>query len=189
MPEFSFPISNFKSKLPASKCGYAIIDLANAINGRTPDQIITSCTRIFVQCSFLDLIPIIVGKMANEARFRRELAGVSIPDDILYFFLHGSNKTCPDDAFIIQLYSLLTTNGMHCVIFSNDKYRRRETWSYAKTMISWNDQPTRPRHISDDTTWVCKLNRSLITKTDIPDSDKIDVPRPESVKVDVSCSE
>ena len=177
MPTFSFPILSLKSELSDKYSGFAIIDLANAINGRTQEQKITSCTRIFVQCSFSNLRPIIVGKMANIARFQRELDGVLIPDNLLYFFLHGSNSTCPDDAFIIQLYRLLRNESIHAVIFSNDQYRRRKSWSYARTMISWNDEPIRPRSIHDERTWVCNLDKDLIIDTDIPADHKIDIPR------------
>jgi hypothetical protein len=175
MPQFSYPIPSLKASL--SNSGYGIIDLANAINGRTQEQKVISCTRIFLQCALLDLEPIVIGKMANEARFRRELTGVKIPENIKYFFLHGANKTCPDDAFIIQLYRQLKDNNINCIIFSNDQYRQRESWSYIRTMISWNDEPLRPRSIDDSRTWICTLDRKLIIETEIPKNDKIDIPR------------
>jgi hypothetical protein len=175
MPSFNFPFLNLHQKLDSSK-GFAIIDFENTVISKTYEQKIIIWNFILYTCELMNLKPIIVGKVANLDRLRTKLNNISIPLDILYFFLHGNNQTCADDAFIIELYNHLTTLGIHSIIFSNDKYRKRLNWSYIPTMISWNDHPNRPRYMNNPKTWIYTPNKSLIVETIILEESKQAIP-------------
>jgi hypothetical protein len=177
MPDFTIDFLNVTDKLPSTMKGYAIIDAPNATVKLAKKQIVTTWTNIFNKCKNLDLVPFIIGKTANEARFRRELDGVNMPY-FLYAFLHGPNETCPDDQLIHELHNHIIANNMICKVFTNDKYRERENWVYNKTMISWYDAPIRPRHMYNSNTWIYEPNKDLIMKLVIADSDKINIIRP-----------
>lgn len=176
MPLFLLDLLNIKSKLPSNMNGYAIIDASNAIVKLPKNQIILIWTNIFNKCFELNLVPFIIGKIANEQRFKRELDGVNIPY-FLYAFLHGPHETCPDDQLIHELHNHIVSNNMECKVFTNDKYQKRASWVYTKTMISWNDAPIRPRQMSNPNTWIYEPNELLIKELIIPDINKIGILR------------
>jgi len=129
--------------------GFAILDGENAINDKRKKHMYL--TNYFADCATMNLRPIIVAKVSDVRRLKKRVPSVDIPDDIIFFFLHGNNKMCPDDAFIIELYSYLISAGMNAKVFSIDKFSNRKSWAQKlhKTMISYNLVPKRPRSSND----------------------------------------
>jgi hypothetical protein len=129
--------------------GFAILDGENAINDKRKKH--KYLTNFFVDCATMNLRPIIVAKVSDVRRLKKRVPSIEIPDDIIFFFLHGNNKMCPDDAFIIELYSHLVSAGMIAKVFSIDKFSNRKSWAQKlhKTMISYNLIPKRPRCSTD----------------------------------------
>lgn len=129
--------------------GFAILDGENAINDKRKKH--KYLTNFFADCATMDLRPIIVAKVSDVRRLKKRVPHVEIPDDIIFFFLHGNNKMCPDDAFIIELYSHLVSAGISTKVFSIDKFSNRKSWAQKlhKTMISYNLVPKRPRSSTD----------------------------------------
>jgi hypothetical protein len=129
--------------------GFAILDGENAINDKRKKH--KYLTNFFADCATMNLRPIIVAKVSDVRRLKKRVPSVEIPDDIIFFFLHGNNNMCPDDAFIIELYSHLVSSGMNAKVFSIDKFSNRKSWAQKlhKTMISYNLVPKRPRCSTD----------------------------------------
>jgi len=141
-------ISKWLATMNTSK-GFAILDGENAINDKRKKH--KYLTNYFADCATMNLRPIIVAKVSDVRRLKKRVPSVEIPDDIIFFFLHGNNKMCPDDAFIIELYSHLVSAGINAKVFSIDKFSNRKSWAQKlhKTMISYNLIPKRPRCSTD----------------------------------------
>jgi hypothetical protein len=172
-----------KTQLDGSE-GFAILDGENAIMNISKKDIFF--TNFFNDSKKMNLRPIIVGKISNIKRLQTRIPDVQIPNDILYFFLHGDNKKCPDDAFIIELYATLKLNGIHSKIFTIDKFSNRKNWETKvfNTMISYNLFPNRPRTIKDPRTIIYSPNMSLILGADL--SDKISLRNESDTEFSVS---
>ncbi len=168
--EFKAVVSWLKTQLDTFD-GFAILDGENAI--MHVGNKVSYLTNFFSDAKEMKLKPIIVAKVSNLNRLKTRIPEVEIPDDIMYFFLHGDNKKCPDDAFIIELYNNLKSEGINSKIFTVDKFSNRKNWDgkVFPTMISYNLFPTRPRTILDPRTIVYKPNLENIIATEL--SDKI----------------
>lgn len=171
MPKFDFSkvIPWLKTFVNDEVKGFAILDGENAIMHRSNN--VKFVKNYFDDCKTMNLKPIIVAKVSDVKRLKKRIPDVEIPDDIIFFFLHGNNKNCPDDAFIIELYNHLKTNSIDSKIFTIDKFSNRKSWDQKvhNTMISYNLFPTRPRSHLDPSTIVYKPDIDLVLDTEITD--------------------
>ena len=167
--DFETIIPYLKENIIGSYKGASILDGENAIMHKSNcDKYLKN---FFADCASNNERPIIVAKVSNLARLKKRIPNIEIPEDILYFFLHGNNHKCPDDAFIIELYSKLKEENINTKIFSIDKFSNRKSWNdkvYA-TMISYNLFPARPRKCTDTNTIVYTPNLDTIINTSIID--------------------
>lgn len=162
---FETIVSWLKSNIVSPINSIAILDGENAVMHKSNN---TNYVRnFFTDCKANNYLPIIVAKVANLNRFKKRIPNVDIPDDVIYFFLHGDNKKCPDDAFIIELYSKLKDNAINTYIFSIDKFANRKSWDSKiyKTMISYNTEPARPRNCTDPNVIIYKPDIDIIINT------------------------
>jgi len=166
---FNTVLTWLKSEIVSPYNGLAILDGENAIMHKTNK--VQYLSNYFKDCQTNNLRPLIVAKVANLNRLQKRIPEVEIPKDILFFFLHGDNKNCPDDGFIIELYSRLKTDGVNVKIFTIDKFSNRKSWNdkVFKTMISYNLAPARPRSCTDPNVIVYKPDLDVIIKTEIND--------------------
>ena len=149
--------------------GIAILDGENAIMHKSKN--IKFLQNFFIDCKEMNLLPVIVAKVSNLNRLKKRIPEVEIPDDIHYFFLHGNNQNCPDDAFIIELYARLKNLGINTKIFTIDKFSNRKGWNdkLYKTMISYNLAPARPRICTEPNVLIYQPNLDFIINTEIND--------------------
>jgi hypothetical protein len=162
---FDSTVSWLKSNIVSPINGIAILDGENAVMHKTNNT--NYVKNFFNDCKTMNLLPVIVAKVANLNRFKKRIPDVEISDDVIYFFLHGDNKKCPDDAFIIELYSTLKNDGINTYIFSIDKFANRKSWDSKvyKTMISYNTEPARPRNCTDPNVIIYTPNIEIIINT------------------------
>ena len=167
--DFKVIVSWLKTHLNNPIKGFAILDGENAIMNKSKK--VSYMTNFMTDCKTYNLKPIIVGKVSDIKRLRKRIPEVEIPDDVIYFFLHGNNKKCPDDAFIIELYNVLKSESIESKIFTTDKFSNRKNWGdkVYSTMISYNLYPTRPRTHTDDKTIIYKPNLKMIVDSEIKD--------------------
>lgn len=167
--DFESVVTWLKTQLISPKVGFAILDGENAIMHRSKK--VSYMTNYFTDCENEKLIPIIVGKVSDVKRLQKRIPDVKIPDDILYFFLHGNVQKCPDDAFIIELHNHLKKEDVISKIFTTDKFSNRKSWGdkVYTTMISYNLFPSRPRTHTDPKTIIYKPNLKMIVDTEITD--------------------
>jgi hypothetical protein len=172
--EFNFnTIAEWLKNSISTKNGVAILDGENAIMHKSNN--VKFVQNFFTDCQTMNLLPVIVAKVSNVSRLKKRIPEVEIPDDIHYFFLHGNNQNCPDDAFIIELYSKLKDAGIASYIFTIDKFSNRKGWNEKvfKTMISYNLAPSRPRNCTDPNVIVYTPEIDVIINTEINDKIKL----------------
>jgi anthranilate/para-aminobenzoate synthase component II len=142
--KFPSELANLTKYLTKGSVGFSIIDLENAIKSHDNNEKIF--TRFFDECNTNKYHPIFVGKVSNLARLKTRIPDVTIPNDVVYYFIHGNNKTCSDDAFILELYHYLSFNKIPTLVYSRDKFNNRKSWNTPRVMISNNENPKRPRN-------------------------------------------
>uniref|UniRef100_A0A6C0H0M4 Uncharacterized protein n=1 Tax=viral metagenome TaxID=1070528 RepID=A0A6C0H0M4_9ZZZZ len=151
-----------------SYSGFAILDCENATqaSARTGLHYILG---FFAECRARSMYPILVGKCAHIARFLQQAHMLLPSEPFYYFFLHGNNKKCPDDCFIVEMQARFTALGQSCLVYTNDRFANRMTWSKSVTdaMISSTDNPTRPRVRTHASTVLYRPNFELID-TSVP---------------------
>jgi hypothetical protein len=170
MPKFNFTnITSWLKTCINDHVGLAILDGENAIMHKSNN--VKFVQNFFTDCKEMNLQPVIVAKVANMTRLKKRIPEVEIPEDIPYFFLHGDNRNCPDDAFIIELYAKLKEDGVNTKIFTIDKFSNRKGWSdkVFETMISYNLAPSRPRKRTDPNVLLYEPDLTFIIKTEIND--------------------
>jgi len=162
--QFSFAHTvSFLSGQLGTNAGFAILDGDNALKNPNPVDVFS---RWMDHATTHNLRLLIVAKTAHINRLKTRLpAGIVLPDDLLYFFLHGDNKRCPDDAFIIELHANLRGAGIDSTVFSSDMYRNRDRWMYNPTLISHNQSPSRPRHAHDPGSIIYTPTRGTVMST------------------------
>lgn len=148
------------------RVGVSIIDGENAIN--TPRVSERIFSNFFSDCTTNNHQPIIVAKVSNLDRLKKRIPKVEIPVDVIYYFLHGDNKTCPDDAFIIELYSnIKSTLKVPVFVFSRDNYKERNKWLLPRTMISSDNNPKRPRYATQPGVENYHPDQKVIAETEL----------------------
>ena len=153
----------FLSGQLGSNVGFAILDGDNALKNPNPVDVFS---RWMDHAATHNLRLLIVAKTAHINRLKTRLpAGIVLPDDLLYFFLHGDNKRCPDDAFIIELHAHLRGAGIDSTVFSSDMYRNRDRWMYHPTLISHNLSPKRPRNAQEPGSIIYTPTRGIVMST------------------------
>ena len=164
--QFSFAHTVFfLSGQLGTNAGFAILDGDNALKNPNPVDVFS---RWMDHATTHNLRLLIVAKTAHINRLKTRLpAGIVLPDDLLYFFLHGDNKRCPDDAFIIELHANLRGAGIDSTVFSSDMYRNRDRWMYNPTLISHNLSPKRPRFAHEPGSIIYTPTRGTVMSTAI----------------------
>jgi uncharacterized membrane protein YgcG len=146
-----------------SYSGFAILDCENATQASARSGL-HYILGFFAECRARSMYPILVGKCAHIARFLQQAHMLLPSDPFYYFFLHGNNKKCPDDCFIVEMQARFTALGQSCLVYTNDRFANRMTWSKSVTdaMISSTDNPTRPRVRTHASTVLYRPNFELI---------------------------
>jgi len=146
-----------------SYSGFAILDCENATQASARSGL-HYILGFFAECRATSMYPILVGKCAHIARFLQQAHMLLPTEPFYYFFLHGNNKKCPDDCFIVEMQARFTALGQSCLVYTNDRFANRMTWSKSVTdaMISSTDNPTRPRVRTHASTVLYRPNFGLI---------------------------
>jgi hypothetical protein len=138
-----------------------IIDGENLIGGPIKHRF-AKVQRIFSNYNDKSKIVILVVKKSGGTRRFKNYTGIDVPDHFIFISLHGDNKTCPDDAFILELANKYNNS----IIISDDEYINRENFNYGNLEIGTkltSNINIENRYIPD-IHYINKLNQNYIIK-------------------------